>query len=158
MKSPKPIVSVNCFPREAISSGGGPIPRTSREGSILPVGIGSTGSRGVRTSHGIAKEDGRRTSLAERQLYQDVNKSSPSDDSRTPPIKLPIDKKRKHTGGVPKPNGALDCLSNSHLVQNSGAKSSWRRGRYSAGRRGASCHDSRGDVPSALRWRSGDYT
>ena len=30
-------------------------------------------------------------------------------------------KARNHTGAVPEANGVLDCLSNSHLVQDSGA-------------------------------------
>lgn len=61
-----------CFFKSDYEYGGGEgrIPRTSKEGSIRPVGIGSMGSRGLHTSHGMPEGDEHQTFLAGWQLYR----------------------------------------------------------------------------------------
>lgn len=76
------------------------------------------GSGGLHTNHGIGGGGGHRTFLAGRQLYECVNKPSPSDDIQNDIELVGVG---KHTSAVPKANGALDRFSNSHLGQDSGA-------------------------------------
>lgn len=141
--------------------GEGRIPRTSKEGNIRPVGIGSMGSRGLHTSHGMPEGDEHQTFLAGWQLYIEysVSKYQPTGFRVTTIerlLALPPRSRRQltgvenHTGALREPNGALDRLGNSHPGQNS-----WRRSKWLGGWMVELFFPSRGDVP-ALRYRSCD--
>ena len=129
-----------CFPKATIKmTEGGRIPRTSKEGSIRPVGIGSMGSRGLHTSHGIAKEDGHLTFLAGWQLYSGCSVSKYQSTglrvttnerllALPPRLRRQLAGIESHTGAIREPNGALDRLGDSHPGQNSWRRSKWVRG------------------------------
>lgn len=90
-----------------LSKRGDSIPHTSKEGSTLLAGIGSTGSAGVRMNLCIAWEDELQTSLGELLSLVSL------------PVELSIVDQwpRILTGVLREANGALDRLDDSHFAE-----------------------------------------
>jgi len=104
------------------------VPRTSREDSIVRIGIGSEGSKGVRMSLGTELAIWRQTSPREWQLeygmlvqwFRIASLPCPLErgSARNCRVVRECDKWNVRRTGLAEPNGMFDAFSDSHGVNN----------------------------------------